>query len=694
MMKSSYEWLEAENVVAEEPAGASTSRPPRRRLLWLILIATIGAIALVAQLRQRIEGQEQALREEVIASFRLWHQALRSGDQELFLFQLADGNQAWTEAQIQLFAQGHLLDRPGFGLRYNTQDGTPQVTAVELSPDWQTATLEAQYPYVLEESGERAYLQSTYHFRLQDGHWLLAPPDENFWGATQTVQRPGLSIVYPQRDAEFVQRLANDLAQDLQALCRQLRPADDNCPQMAAVDVGIETDPILLAALHDRVTPIFRRGQIVLPSPTLVGLPQRQDGAAYQALYAGYSRRLLKTVATNLKPLTSPPEQDLALLCFPQRGQPLRLFRYEVVADRWSNEQPTQEFRSILSVPGDEGIILRDMPGSDDASRLRLWRWHGDRVELLLDRVVPEQVNPPAGWASSVQPRLLLHSVPQNRSHHYQWLDLDDCGPSGCRVVDLSGYTTWSAYGSHTLLLDGENLWRGDHEGQRQVPLGVGLAPFWLDNERYGYVRYDRDAGAPSMQVVTATVGIDLPNIVLPVQALGEALAAETVPLTFINYVSPNPGDPDLLFLWSTSVAATEGTHAIFSYRLSTGDLRLIAQFEQLPRGDPSRLTPAGYPPFTFSPDGRWLLVTSLEHLPARTWQFQLYDLQQETNRTLSVSYPGYPTRFPIYDWTADGRWLAIIEKGNLRLMAPATGRERIIPYRFENCLHVAWMTS
>ncbi|HSM55554.1 MAG TPA: hypothetical protein VK879_05295 [Candidatus Sulfomarinibacteraceae bacterium] len=693
-MKTNYVWREAEEMVAEETDTVSGFRPPHRRLLWLMLIAVIGAAALIVQLRQRIEGQEQALREEIVASFYLWHQALHSYDQELFLFQLADGDQAWKEAQLQLFAQDRLLDRPGFGLRYNTQDGTPEVTAIALSPDWQTATLSARYPYVLVESHERTYLQATYRFRLQEGHWLLASPDGDFWGAEQTLQRPGLSIIYAQRDAEFVQRLADDLAQDLQNMCHQLRPMDDDCPQSAAVNVRIETDPIVLAAFYDRVTPVVRKGHFVLPSPTLVGLPQLEDEDAYQALYGGYSLRLLKTAATNLRPLASPPEQDLALLCFPERGQPLRLFRYVVTDDRWVNELPTQDFRFLLGVPGGDGIILQDVPPGEVASHLRLWHWQGDEARLLLDRVVSEQVKPPAGWASSAQPRLLLHDLQENRSHRYHWLNLNDCGPTGCRLVDLSGYTTWSPYGTHTLLLDGENLWRGDHEGQRQAPLGIGLAPFWLDNERYGYVRYDRDAGAPSMQVVTATVGIDLPHIVLPVQALGEALAAETNPLTFINYVAANPGDPDLLFLWSTSVGVAKGTHAIFSYRLSTDDLRLIAQFEQLPRGDPSRLTPAGYPPFRFSPDGHWLLVTSLERLPATAWQFQLFDLHKENDQAFSVSYPAYPTPFPIYDWTPDGRWLAIIEEGFLRLLAPAAGHERVIPFRFENCLHAAWMAS
>lgn len=685
-----FNWR-TDDEAADQPSGAPAGAGQgRRRLLWAALtLATIIAALLTWQFR-RAQRQEELIEADVGAGYQVWLQAVLRNDLELFLSQLSDGNSAWQDAQQQLFLQQRLLNRQEFGLTYTSGSGG-QVAAVDVAPEWQTARLFADYTYTADE-GQSVTLQQTYVYRRHDNRWLLTPPTDQFWGNQQSVSRPGLVASYPQRDAQLVERLLRDLDSDLHQRCAERQPDIASCLSDLNLKLRFGTDPLLLGPFRDPYTPFFRDGEFLLPSPTLVGIPR--DEASYDALYRGYMARVLELAGEAISPSADPPRQDLLSLCQPRSDQRLRLFRYDPDEDEWSNELPGRSFRFLMSVPGGDGAILQTESRGMSAPRMHVLWWRKGQVQTLFNQEVHQPLTRPTGWAASAQPRLLLQSISENRRILRRWIDLNRCQTSGCEPVELAGFTTWSPGGEHSLVVQGTDVWRGDEEGRPLLPLGTGLSPFWLDNEVYGLVRFDRQAGPPSMQVITATTSTDLPHIVLPVGDLARRVEATDPPLLYINHVAPNPVDPDLLLLSATTVGASGAKHLIFSLRLSSGRVRLLQQYERAASGDPALLTPAGFPPFRFSPDGRWLLVTVAVQPSPVTWRFILYDLEEHVSRQVTTNYPAYPARFPYYDWSSDGRRLAIVEDGFVRILAPQGDYRRVVAHDMQACYFAAWVND
>lgn len=695
-MRVRFRWQWDEET-GDEALESSAERKRGRRLLWAfaLLVAVVAGLFYWQQAR-RIRVQEEAIEEDVTASYRLWHNAIATGDMELFLFQLSNQDAQWQSAQRDLFLQGRLIDRPDLGLQRVGGGVVVDNVEVSLTPDWQSAAVTAEYTYepVEDQPGtEPLRLQHVHFYRLHGERWLLSPGDEEFWGPQERQQIEGLTIVFPRRDAETARRIGRDLARDLSDLCASVAEVSAACLADLQITVRFERDPRLLVSLRDSFTPLFRGGDYVLPTPTLVGVAQ--DETAYELLYEGYTARILHAVGQNLTPPIALPDEALQLLCFQAEGRALRLFRFEPATGAWTAEPTNRSYRFLMPGPGGDGVIVQAFTRGAEATRLRLYWWRNGREQLLYDEEMREQTRRPAGWSGSDHPHLLLQGFSSAEvSAQHRWLNLEECDADGCSVVDLPGYTVWSPDGRHTLVLDEQSLWRADGLGQPQVPLGVALSPFWIDDKTYGYVRYDRDAGAPSMQIATSQVGNDLPHIIMPVSQLASLVDEANPPLLFISYVTVNPADNDQLLLSATTVGGATSKYHIFSLRLSSGEAQLLQRFERLPSGYPSLLTPAGYPPFRLSPDGRWLLVTLLENASPTTWSFRLYDLQEEQALAVNAYYPQYPAQFPFYDWTPDGRWLAIVEDGFLRLIAPAFDYQKLVTHEMADCLFVAWVRS
>lgn len=687
-----WQWDEEAGDFAPEN---DAERQRSRRLLWgfLLLLVVVAGLFYWQQSR-RIRQQEEAIEADVAASYRLWHNAVAAGDLELFLFQLSNQDAQWQSAQRDLFLQNRLLDRPDLGLRRVRGDGGADNVEVSLSPDWESATVTAEYTYeAIDETTEVAplRLEQTHYYRRNGERWQLSPGGDAFWGSQERRQFGAVTVLYPQRDADEAQRIGRDLARDLRELCASIAEEGPACPSDLHITVRFERDPRLLMSLRDSFTPAFRGGDYVLPAPTLIGVAG--NDASYALLYEGVTSRILHAVGQNVAPPIALPDDPLQLLCFPAEGRALRLFRFEPATGAWTAEPSQRAYRFLMAGPREDGVIVQAFTRGAEATRLRLYWWRDGQEQLIYDEEMVEQSRRPAGWSGSEPPRLLLQGFNSAEvTAQHRWLDLQDCDEEGCREEALSGYTAWSPNGRHTLVLDEQQLWRGNEFGEPQISLGVALSPFWIDDETYGYVRYDREAGAPSMQIATSRVGNDLPNIVTPVAQLSALVDEDNPPLLFISHAVINPADNDQLLLSATTVGAATSKYHIFAVRLSTAEARLLQQFERLPSGYPSLLTPAGYPPFRVSPDGRWLAATLLESTSPTTWTFRLYDLQEDKPLTVNAYYPEYPAQFPFYDWSPDGRWLAIVEDGFLRLIAPGHDYQKLVTHEMADCMFVAWV--
>jgi hypothetical protein len=275
---------EGEATPAEQPAA-----PPRSRRGWwltllLVLLVVLGSGGLLyRQLQGQANERAETIRQDVFASYNVIWQTAQRQDNELFVSLLSGRDPAWTESQKELLGQGLLFDRRPLGLLL--VPAGRDVRSVELSPDLAEATLQADQVY--EVAGHlplTVTLRQTHVFRMGNRRWLLAPPNEDFWGPPVTQEQAYILATYPQRDREVGGRLALDLDEMVAALCGEV--AGLECPAELTVPLHFDSNPASLVALDDPAA-VYRRRDIRLPAPSLVGVPI--DEAGYQALYQGYA---------------------------------------------------------------------------------------------------------------------------------------------------------------------------------------------------------------------------------------------------------------------------------------------------------------------------------------------------------------------------------------------------------------------
>jgi hypothetical protein len=348
-----------------------------------------------------------------------------------------------------------------------------------------------------------------------------------------------------------------------------------------------------------------------------------------------------------------------------------------------------------MPVPNDEGVLLRAFTRGRDATRLRLLHWWRGKETVLFDEEYPEQLTRPAAWSGAVEePRLLLHNVNSAQLTEYHLLDLTRCGAGGCELNELEGYTVWSPDGASTLVMHDQRLWRGDANGLPQTLLGRGANPFWLADGRYGFIRYATASPATDAALVVADPATDRPSVWFHNSDLVRQLNPDNPPLFVISHVVPASRNGNVLLLAGTAIGAVDGKYNIFAYDGKSDIVSLLWQSDRAPSGFPSLLTPAGYPPFQLSPDGRWLLLTQLMEANPTTWRFVLVDVATGQQTHFDAYYPSYPAVFPFYDWSYDGQWLAIVDDGFLRLIAPAYDYQRLVTHGQDDCLFTAWVNE
>ncbi len=690
----SLRWITDEDAQVELSDELEPGRPVKPRSRWwliALLLLLLAAVLLYAQQVRRIQAEEAELAAEIEAIYQLWESAVQDGDEELFIDLLTRTNTAWQRDQKQLFQTGRLFGRESLGL---AAAGAATVEEVDLEADWQAAVVLAGRSYQSTDAAGRevtVHLQQPIRLERSGFRWLVSPLPNTFWGETEEISGERVLITTPAHDQDIARRLHSDLEADLAALCAELESQGTPCPAGAPLSIHFETAPSALAKLPDLDTPAFFGRSYILPAPSLVGLPA--DGNAYQLLYQGYTGRILQTYRHNLAPPTPLPDQQVATLCFPADGNTLKLFTYDPAGDAWTAELPERSFRYLAGWWGGEGVILQEYGRSLEAGELRLLRWQTGQETLLYSGTNIRRLPRPVSWTGpDDQPHLLLHEVPLNRPNIFStWLDINACTTAGCERVGLPGHTVWSADGQHTLVAQRRLLSLGDAFGEPHTSLEAGFNAFWLDVDTYGYVRYaSGDRGQTVVELVTANVGDQRPEVRLVSSDLPVPGDGDTF---FIDYVTLLPGSDHELLLAGSSPDDYREDYFVFRVDLDEEPAVATLQihFPERPRGHPGALTPTGFPPFSLSPNGRWLLATFSD--PAgHAWTLSMYGLAGQENYSVTTQYPPYPSHNPYYDWSAGGNWLLIGDDGFLRLVAPDFAYERLVPHAHAACLFNAWI--
>ncbi|MCA9917023.1 MAG: hypothetical protein KC445_03680 [Anaerolineales bacterium] len=300
----SFEWQTDEEYEWEQTS--PEPEPPRRRRRWpwwlLLGVVLVGtAVFLIyRQLNQRIDVATDEIEADLTASYEVWQRAVQNRDENLFNSLLSGRDPEWLVAQRELLHSGMVFNRSGFGLEWVPGVGETAVLSQTFSLDFTSAELTTLQNYSLAIGNgltQTVQLARTDVYRLGEDRWLYAPPEPEFWGEMQTVDGQLLSVTYPARDEAIVQRLAADLEAKLVQLCAT---SGYDCPPDMQLQITFSPEPQSLNMPVETAFGSFWMIEtpIVLPTPTLIGLPQDETG--YGAIFSGYASSVLVATIMDL----------------------------------------------------------------------------------------------------------------------------------------------------------------------------------------------------------------------------------------------------------------------------------------------------------------------------------------------------------------------------------------------------------
>lgn len=304
-MSQNFSWKTDEDRGWDDPSPQPPPKP-RRRLSWAWLLGLFAAALLItaviyARIQEQVKETTTRAEQDVLAAHQLSQNAAASQDVDLFRTNLSRRDASWAETQRELVAQGLFQDRTAFGLRWWGQAGisltdaaaTPTLPiTITLAPDLLSAEVVYEQEYLLSGSAttsETVRLQQTAIYRRGGGRWLRANPLDEFWGETVEIKKELLTVRYNQRDEVIVARLAQDLNEQLQAMCQTFPSV--TCSDNSPITLLLTRNPQHFFTLLDLEEILTTEDTLRLPSPTLVGLPLDETG--YQAIMRGYATPLI-----------------------------------------------------------------------------------------------------------------------------------------------------------------------------------------------------------------------------------------------------------------------------------------------------------------------------------------------------------------------------------------------------------------
>ena len=300
-MSQNFSWKTDEDRGWDDPTPQPLPKP-RRRLPWAWLLGLFAAAILIttviyARIQEQVKETTTRAAQDVLAAHQLSQNAAASQDVDLFRTNLSRRDASWAETQRELVAQGLFQDRTAFSLRWWGQAGisltdaaaTPTLPiTITLAPDLLSAEVVYEQEYLLSGSAttsETVRLQQTAIYRRGGGRWLRANPLDEFWGETVEIKKELLTVRYNQRDEVIVARLAQDLNEQLQAMCQTFPSV--TCSDNFPITLLLTRNPQYFFTLLDLEEILTTEDTLRLPSPTLVGLPLDETG--YQAIMRGYA---------------------------------------------------------------------------------------------------------------------------------------------------------------------------------------------------------------------------------------------------------------------------------------------------------------------------------------------------------------------------------------------------------------------
>ncbi|MCA9917810.1 MAG: PD40 domain-containing protein [Anaerolineales bacterium] len=432
-----------------------------------------------------------------------------------------------------------------------------------------------------------------------------------------------------------------------------------------------------------------------------------------------YALTQSEITAVSQQPI-SLPAQDLQVGCMAfgdsldNSATDTTLFRYSLDNDAWTEELTYNGLAFFNPLPKDNGVVLQLVEFSETQFwQTLLWK-EGQSTEVMnLDDIYSislGQVDPNGRFLLSYFGTEEQEALPEPLL-----IDMQSCQTGNCDSTAIAETPYWSPdsqwmllteshlFQSSQYMVDGRiitlnpgnvnpdgPLWLRQTfaEPETAVPVGQGIAPFWLDAEHFGYIRTAPQTDRPfDQELVIALINNLDPEVVLTTDVLTEALPERRVnnPL-IMQYAIAHPTDPNILVV----MAATQASDGfLFQFNRQTGQATTLFPLD-ISRGEHS---------MGFSPDGRFLVATGAFWQDSSQRQenmlfgvMHLYDLETGKHQPILLNTEVFFPAFT-FDWSQDGNWLAFTRDNNvIGLLAPAYDYQQTIFHDQGNCVSLAWI--
>ncbi|VAW30240.1 hypothetical protein MNBD_CHLOROFLEXI01-1708 [hydrothermal vent metagenome] len=261
------------------------------------------------------------------------------------------------------------------------------------------------------------------------------------------------------------------------------------------------------------------------------------------------------------------------------------------------------------------------------------------------------------------------------------------------------GSTTFMVDGRILLLNPGDNdeplpLQLSDTVGslEKRIDIGLGIAPFWITNDLFGFIQPASGADRLSDQALVLMSPDELQAEVTATTAdLREQIPEDNLRNgLFMRYAIAHPTNPDLLLVMASFQTRNRLSNGfLFQLNRQTGAIELLFELDLV----------VGLHTLGFSPDGHFLITTD-SWLQESIYddnifpfgRLYVYDFETAEHQTILTNNNAFFPAF-IFDWSADGNWLAINRGRNMiDLIAPAYNYQQTVIHQAGDCALLAWV--
>jgi hypothetical protein len=348
----------------------------------------------------------------------------------------------------------------------------------------------------------------------------------------------------------------------------------------------------------------------------------------------------------------------IRILC---KGNPDRssgVYLYNLADRTWHKEFSNRPIKEMKGMPAGDGLLLIEMVEEEGEVRIRIILRQDETERILLEDLLEHDEAQSMNWSLQDRDRRLLVEIPDLRqgvSKYYSY-ELPECTQNGCppEVHHLLNTPTWSPDGQQILVRQYGMIWR--QQGLQAIPLADGVAPFWIDDETFGFVRQLGD----EQIVITRSGPTEEPVPTVTTRTLLDSIPEETRPDQLaIGYISIVPGNAGewIILAFGLSPEGIAGEAFLFNVDRNADEIYLAFRSEKLHS-------------FNLSPDGQKIAATSYD-TQTLNWTMNIYDLPTRSADQINLVEHVLSEDPPEYNWSPDGDWVLLMSQGIIGLIEP-----------------------